>query len=373
MMRRESDLHFAVFVGMFMLLVCTPLHASTQSGRAIEETRALAAMAPANITEFVRERFQVPASVKVEAQPVHPSPFPHFYQTAITVDDGKQRRVTDVFLTTDARCFVYGNIFAVNGATDAEIERCVREAAKLPASAEIKVSALAGTAFPDFLKSTVTVKDGTQVRTGEIFVTRDRRTAIVGLVLPFRRDFVQQLIDTKDQPSVGAANARVTIVEYADLECPTCASFQKFLESDFLPRYGSKVRIVFKEFPLPSHPWSLTAANANECAYLLDPSKFCGYRTLIFANQETITATNVRQQMLDLGEQAGLNRLKLSSLLDAQATKGRIDACVREARNLGVAFTPTWFINGRIVIGVPPAPQFYAIVDDALAAANAGQ
>ena len=183
--------------------------------------------------------------------------------------------------------------------------------------------------------------------------------------------FYGLLIDTKDQPSVGPANARVTIVEYADLECPTCAYFQKFLESEFLPHYGSKVRIVFKEFPISSHPWSATAAVANECAFQIDPSKFLNYRTLIFGNQETITVTNLRAQLLSLGEQAGLDRVNLSSCLDSKASLGRIEACRKEALALGVDRTPTFFVNGRIVIGVPPAPAFYAIVDAAMASADA--
>ena len=101
---------------------------------------------------------------------------------------------------------------------------------------------------------------------------------------------MQRLINTKNQPSVGPSNAPVTIVEYADLECPRCAYFQKFLEEELIPRYGNKVRIVFKEFPLTFHTWSTTGAVANECAYVIDPSKFLNYRTLIFGSQATINA-----------------------------------------------------------------------------------
>ena len=235
--------------GMFILVACTLLPADTPHGESTKRMAVPAAASPANIIQYIRDRFEVPQAIRVDAVPVHQSAFPRFYQTAVTVDDGKQKIVSDVFITNDARCFVYGNIFALNGATNADVVRCVRDAAKLPATAEVTVGPFASSAFPDFLKSTVTVRQGTKVQAGELFVTRDRRTGILGLVLPFRRDFVEQLIDTKNQPSVGPASARVTIVEYADLECPTCAYFQKFLESEFFPRYGSKVRIVFKEFP----------------------------------------------------------------------------------------------------------------------------
>ena len=370
-MRPRHGHRLALLCGIFILAVWNPLFGDTQHGGSARQPGVPAAATPANIIQYVRARFEVPATIRVDAQPVHQSPYPHFYQTAVTVDDGKQKRVSDVFITTDARCFVMGNIFALNGASTAEIVRCVREAAKLPSTAEVTVGPFARSAFPDFLKSTVTVRDGTRTQNGDLFVTRNHRAGILGLVLPFRRDFVEQLIDTRDQPSVGPASARVTIVEYADLECPTCAYFQKFLESEFLPRYGSKVRIVFKEFPLSIHTWSTTAAVANECAYQIDPSKFVNYRTLIFGNQEIINAMNVREQLLSLGEQAGLNHVNLSSCLDAKASQARIEVCRREAQALGVDKTPTFFVNGRIVIGVPPAPAFYAIVDEAMASADA--
>lgn len=363
----------ALLGGLLILGTGTSLLANTQHGVAVQATGVPTAATPANIVRYVRDRFEVPATVQVDASPVRPSPFPRFLQTAVTVDDGKQKRVSDVFITSDARCFVVGNVFALTGASNAEIVRCVREAARLSATAQITIGPFATTPFPDFLKSIVTVRDGSKVQNGEMYVTRDHRTGILGLVLPFRRDFVRQLIDTRNQPSVGPANARVTIVEYADLECPTCAYFQKFLESEFLPRYGSKVRIIFKEFLITSHAWSGTAAIANECAYMQDPSKFLNYRTLIFAHQETMSATNVRERLLSLGDQAGLNPVSLSSCLDAKTSLGRIEACRKEAETLGVNRTPTFFVNGRIVIGVPPATAFYAIIDEALATPEANE
>jgi protein-disulfide isomerase len=363
--------HFTSVCGMILLVACTSVVAETQPATIAQSTGAPAAASPANIIQYVRDRFQVPESVSVNAQPVHRSQFPHFYQTSVTVDDGKQRRVSDVFITDDARCFVAGSLFAMNGVTSDEITRCVRDAAKLPAKAEVTVGPFSKTGFSDFLKSTLTVRVGTKVENGELYMTRDHHTGILGLVLPFRRDYVEHLIDARNQPSVGPASAPVTIVEYADLECPMCAYFQKFLESELLPHYAGKIRIVFKEFPLAFHPWSTTAAVANECAYQIDPSKFLNYRTLIFANQGTISATNPREELLSLGEQAGLNKITLSQCLDAKASLGRIEAARAEAQTLGVNQTPTFFVNGRIVVGIRSATAFYAAVDEALATPNA--
>lgn len=367
----KTHKHLVPLCGIFVLAIWTPLLAATQPAGIPPQTGIPAAVSPANIVQYVRDRFEMPQTVTVDSQPVHRSPFPHFYQTSVTVDDGKQKRVSDVFITDDARCFIAGNLFAMTGTTSAEIARCVRDAVKLPATAEVTVGPFAKTAFPGFLKSSVTVRDGTKFQTGELYMTQDHRTGTFGLVLPFRQDFVEQLIDTRNQPSVGPANARVTIVEYADLECPMCAYFQKFLESELLPHYAGKVRIVFKEFPITWHPWSTTAAVANECAYQIDPSKFLNYRTLIFANQEAISPTNLREQLLGLGEQAGLHRVILSSCLDTKASQSRIEASRIEAQTLGVNKTPTFFINGRVVIGIHSAQTFYSIIDEALAISHA--
>ena len=132
-MNPEISKPLVLTCGIFILLTWTSLLADTQHVGTAQRTAVPAAATPANIIQYVRDRFEVPEAVKVDAQPVHPSPFPRFYQTAVTVDDGKQKRVSDVFITTDALCFVLGNIFALNGASNTEVIRCVREAAKLSA------------------------------------------------------------------------------------------------------------------------------------------------------------------------------------------------------------------------------------------------
>ena len=323
---------------------------------------------PANIQQFFRDRYQIPDSTRVDAQPMQRSGVPHFYQTVVIINDEKQPRTFSAFLTDDSRCLAIGAAFALSGASEAEIIRCLRQAASLPPAARVTLGSLTRTRMEGFLRSTVTVELGGKSQAGELYVTADRRAGVLGLLLPYRRDFVEQLIDTQNQPTKGAAHAPVTIVEYADLECPGCALFQKFLETEFLPKYGSRTRIIFKEFPLAFHPWSAVAAVANECANLILPSTYFGYRSLIFTSQESINTTNVRDRLLTLGESAGLNRAKLGACLDAKASQGRVQASRAEGETLGIAGTPTFVINGRVIWGTPPPATFYKMVDEALAA-----
>jgi protein-disulfide isomerase len=349
--------------------------ANVLPGETGRNTRAAAAAVPASpekIVQYMRDRFQVPPSVKVTAEPLANSQFPVFYQTVVTTDNGKERRASNVFITKDGRCFVWGNVFALQQGSSAELLRCVREVTKLPPQVELKIGAFNKTAYPQFLKSAVTASDGKNTQTADIFITKDGRTGILGFVLPFREDFVRGMIKTKDVPSLGPSNAPVTVVEYADLQCPTCAALHEFLEKELLPKYGNQVRIIFKEFPLPFHDWSTTAAVANECAYQIDPAIFPAYRTLIFANQNAIDATNARERLLKLGEDAGVDRSRLAACLDSKASLARVETERQEGRDLGIGGTPTSFVNGRIIIALPSKAAWYEVVDEVLLARTKG-
>jgi protein-disulfide isomerase len=325
---------------------------------------------PEKIVQYLRDRFQLPDAVSVTAEPVRPSQFGAFVQTTITTNDGKQTRANSVFLTKDGRCFVMGNVFALHEGSTTEIIRCIREATKLPSQAELRIGAFEKTPFPQFLKAVVTASDGTNTGTAEVFITKDRQTGVLGFVFPFREDFVQSLIKTKGAPSQGPGSAPVTIVEYADLQCPTCARLHEFIEKQVLPKYGDKVRIVFKEFLIPGHDWSPLAAVANECAYQINPKSFAAYRSLIFSNQAAINASNARELLLEFGADAGVDRSKLAACLDPQLSLAQVDASREEGNVLGVDHTPTSFINGRMIIGLPSEAAYFKALDDALRAAS---
>ena len=326
---------------------------------------------PEKIAQFVRDRFEVPENVKLTVEPLNESQFPIFFQTVVTSDDGKQKRTNNVFITKDGRCLVLGNVFALHDGSTADLIRCLREAAKIPPQTDMKVGAFDKTAYPEFYKSVVTANDGKNSQSGEIFITKDRRIGILGIVLPFREDVVRSIINTKNMPSQGPASAPVTVVEYADLQCPTCARLQEFLEKQLLPKYGDKVRVIFKEFPLVQiHDWSPAAAIANECVYQIKPEAFAPYRSLIFQNQVTTNTANLRDNLLSYADQVGVDRVTLAACLDSKASLSLVDAGANEGKRLGIQSTPTCFINGRMLVGYPSAEAYYTAVDAALKVAK---
>jgi protein-disulfide isomerase len=245
----------------------------------------------------------------------------------------------------------------------------IHEVFKTPANQKLSVGGFKPSASPDFERGTLTVDYGPSKQDFAVLLTRDGRHLIVSELYSMAVDPRQQALRTitlRDEPTQGPANAPVTIVEYADLECPTCARVHEFLETQLVPRYGDKVRVVFKEYPLPMHDWSLSAAIACQCAYELNPPSYVPLRTAIFRNQQFINITNVRETLLSYGEQTGLERAKLAGCLDAKSSLPRVQRDVAEAKRVNVDRTPTLFINGRMMIGLPSEDAYYQTIDEIL-------
>ncbi len=363
-----------ILAGIFLLVGSASLGAKT--GRTgVGATND--SVTPDKVLRYVRERFGIPGTTKMTADPFRDCAFPDYYETLVTVDDGKQKKSQNVFVSKDGHYLVLGNLYALGGDPKAEIAQHVRELFKVSPTMELTVGPPEKSNFPDFYQITVTATDGKQKQTPNFFVTKDNRTLVLGSVFALaddpRRETLRT-ISTDNQPSIGPSHAPVTVVEYADLQCPSCARMHEFLEKELMPKYGDKVRVIFKEFPLVNfHDWAYTAAIGNECAYQIKPATFLPYRSLIFERQSNINAANVRDLLLDYGEQAGVDRLKLAGCIDSKASVARVERGRQEGQALNVSSTPTFFINGKILVGAATPEAFYKAVDEAMLEARAEQ
>jgi len=352
--------------GVFIASGMAKLQANSSDDTALEE----------KVASFVRERFGIPDTVKVTAAPFQASNFPGFLSSTITTntEDGKSPKTTSIFLTDDRHFLIVGLLYALTADPKGEIAQHVREQFKIPEANSLTVGPYHYSGFPNLLATTVDVDDGKHKQSQDFYVTRDNRTLVLGSIyelgLDVRREALRTIMTT-NQPSQGPAHAPVTIVEYADLECPMCGRLHEFLEKELIPKYGDKVRVIFKEFPLVQiHDWSLTAAIANECVYQIKPEAFAPYRSLIFENQSGTNAANVRDALLGYADQVGVDRVKLAGCLDSKASLPRVDEGSREGKRLEVQSTPTCFINGRMIVGFPNPEAIYKTVDTALKAAK---
>ena len=347
--------------------------ATSTSAKRTPDTPALSDDAlRGKILQYVRERFGVPPNVTLTADAPKPSLHPDFLQTTIVSDNGKEKHNNNAFVTKDRRLLVIGALVNVKSDPKSEIIENLRTQFKIPAATSVKATDFHPSSYPNLLATTVTVDDGKQPQTQEFYMTKDGRSLVVGSIFSLvvdPRQHALRTINTVNQPSLGAATAPVTIVEYSDLQCPMCARMHYFLEDDVLKKYAGKIRVVFKEFPIPSiHNWTLTASLANQCVYQISPPTYVPFRSMIFKNQSGINATNVRDLMISYGEQLGVDRLRLAACIDSKASLSKVEANFREGQAVGVQSTPTTFINGKMVVGMPTIDAFFKTVDEALQA-----
>lgn len=223
---------------------------------------------------------------------------------------------------------------------------------------EIKVTLgpLAQSTASDFYVVPVEVTLNDQKENGEVYVSKDGKTLLRGEIFdmhtnPFADNVNKIRLD--GSPSTGPADAKVTVVEYADFECPHCRELYESLQG--IEAKYPQVRFVYKNFPLTTiHPWAETAAIAGRCAYQQSPAAFWKVHDAIFEGQDVISPENVWDKLVSYASQAGLNADTFKACLSSPDAQKAVDADHAEGVALGVSSTPTVYINGRPLAGGDP-------------------
>ena len=172
---------------------------------------------------------------------------------------------------------------------------------------------------------------------------------------------------TGKEPSKGADDALVTIVEFSEFQCPFCNRVLPTIKQ-IQDSYGDKVRFVWKNNPLPFHKDAGPAAQlAMEAHAQGGDEKFWEIHDLMFANQRELS----REKLEAYAEQVGLDMDKVRKALDENSYKGVIAADQGVAAQFGARGTPNFFINGRNLRGAQPFPRFKEIIDEEIAHAEA--
>jgi protein-disulfide isomerase len=171
-----------------------------------------------------------------------------------------------------------------------------------------------------------------------------------------------QAISTDDDPSRGLANAPVTIVEFTDFQCPSCAAMHPVLE-EVLTSYGTKVRLVVRDFPLAMHANARKAAEAANAAHA--QGKFFEYAALLFKRQEALDISSLKKYASELG----LDRARFDAALDGGTFAAEVRGDVVDGEMYGIDSTPTIFVNG-VLLRTLNAESLRAAIDRALSAAS---
>lgn len=167
---------------------------------------------------------------------------------------------------------------------------------------------------------------------------------------------------TDADPSWGNKNAKVTVVEFSDFQCPFCSKAAAILKK-VKAHYGNKIRVVFKNFPLPFHPNAKPASLAALCANEQGSTYFWKYYNKLFENQSSLD----KKSLVKFGKDIGLDWKKLESCLDSKKFRMKLQDDMKQAGDdLNIKSTPTFYVNGQLLNGALPFEVFQEVIDEQL-------
>ncbi len=176
-------------------------------------------------------------------------------------------------------------------------------------------------------------------------------------------------VSEDNDASVGDTEAPVTIVEFSDFQCPYCESFYTNSLPSIMSNYVEKgiVRIVFRDFPLPSHPQASLASQAAECvrAYTTEAdidAEYFKMHDLLFETQSKWSlASDAEAQIVALAKD-DLN-VDIQTCIDTEEMKAEVDADYVAGKSYGISGTPSFFINGKKLVGAWPYAVFEKVIE----------
>jgi protein-disulfide isomerase len=168
---------------------------------------------------------------------------------------------------------------------------------------------------------------------------------------------------SEDDPIKGNEDAPITIIEFADFQCPFCQRHAEETYPRLIEQYGDQIRFVYKDFPLSSiHPEAYPSALAAQCAQA--QNKFWEYHDLLYSARLELG----RETYLAYAEELGLDVAAFTTCLDDQTYAETVQEDYNFGQELGVSSTPTFFVNGVAVVGAQPYEVFAEIIDFELGA-----
>lgn len=179
----------------------------------------------------------------------------------------------------------------------------------------------------------------------------------------FAKPKIQMTVEPGNGPWFGGENAKVTIVEFSDFQCPFCSRAAETVDQ-VKKKYGNKVKLYFRHFPLPMHKDARPAAEASLCVNEQGSPKFWKFHDLAFKNQDKLDTANLAKY----AKEAGADEKKFKECFDAHKFASAVQQDMEYGEKIGVKSTPTFFVNGQLISGAVPIESFSEVIDDELAA-----
>ncbi len=228
--------------------------------------------------------------------------------------------------------------------------------------AEIKWSPAPGVAE---VTSVVSTPEGQQI--AKMFITADGKHAISGDMVPFGADPYggnREMLKQAFGPVRGSATPSVTIVEFADLQCPACKAAQPIMDKLLSEVPGA--RLVFQSFPLEQlHPWAREAASFLDCIARNDNQGALTFMEAVYTHQSEITKDNATDKLKNYANMAKADPARTAACAASPETQARIQKSIELGKKLQITGTPTLFINGRPInnVGGVPAEVLKALTE----------
>jgi protein-disulfide isomerase len=208
-----------------------------------------------------------------------------------------------------------------------------------------------------------------------LFFDKNESKAIIGQYLDLGSEPWGRMnlsgIHLSDNPMLGPADAPVTIVEFADFECPFCAHAFSVLETMVNTTYKGKIKVIFKAYPLNVHPWAVKAAQAAECARLQNPDAFWEFARYFYSNQGSINPKNIQDHVDKEAATLKLDGPSLKACMASASTTDHVKQDQTDGNSIKVSSTPTFFVNGIPVVGLPDGKVLDFVINSELAEKSA--
>ena len=258
------------------------------------------------------------------------------------------------------------------------VERQVRAHYSLPPDVKVIIGPLHASDFANYDGLTITFASANKKQDFDFLLSRDHKTLVRMTKLDLTEDpyaAVMKKIDVGGRPTRGNKDAKVTVVNYDDFECPYCSRMHETLFPGLFKEYGDRVLFIYKDYPLEEiHPWAVHAAVNANCLSAQSGDAYWDYADYLHANQHSIPAdkNHPEPQNAELDKLATLQAQKhnldvpkLQACVKAQDEKA-VRASLHEGDGLGVDATPTMFVNGQKLDGAVPPEDVRLALDQAL-------
>ena len=242
---------------------------------------------------------------------------------------------------------------AASGSIEKRVEDFLRKWYAWGSDFQLKIGPVKPSPAGDLYEVAVEVTAQGGSDTAIVYVTKDGHYMLRGDLQDLNGDPLgdtMRKLNLQGAASKGPADAKIVLVEFGDLECPSCRQLDYVLRA-VLPKYP-QVRLVFKDFPLETiHPWAMTAAITGRCALQQSSDAFWKYHDSVYDNQDLISPENAYNKLLEFAVQAGASEDKLKACIADPKTQELVRQSEAEGHALDVTSTPTTFVDGRRLVG----------------------